>query len=191
VWYQQQIYRQHLRISPKDVDFSARLSVLFILLLLSPIGDDFSPSFEQTWIPFSHGWIVPTLVRIGPVLLNVKSLQTAIQTDERGLRAIRKAQLSSQFMGDIIRKLYLQWSPGLVIWNKVIHKWIKMKYNLISKFLKHMVLWQNVDNLVVHIAVERQHKCRHYVYLPLPRNRVGKLSHCRIYKNIKHICMNS
>jgi hypothetical protein len=48
-------------------------SVFFILLLLSPLGEGQSPSFEQTWIPSPQGWFVPSLVKIGPVVLEKKS----------------------------------------------------------------------------------------------------------------------
>ena len=60
-------------------------------------------SFEQTWITFIHGCIVPSLVKIGPVILEKKSKigkvyrQTAGQTDRQTTDdAIRKAQLSFQ-----------------------------------------------------------------------------------------------
>ena len=45
----------------------------FTLLLLSPLGEGQSPSFEQTWIPSPQGWFVPSLVKIGPAVLEKKS----------------------------------------------------------------------------------------------------------------------
>ena len=33
------------------------------------------PSFEQTWIPFTQGCFVPTLVEIGPVVLEKKTFK--------------------------------------------------------------------------------------------------------------------
>jgi hypothetical protein len=42
-------------------------------LLLSPLGEGQSPSFEETWIPPFQGWFVPSLVRIDPVVLEKKS----------------------------------------------------------------------------------------------------------------------
>ena len=44
----------------------------FTTLLLSPIGKGWGPSFERTWIPFSQGCFVPSLVKIGPVFLEKK-----------------------------------------------------------------------------------------------------------------------
>ena len=35
-----------------------------------------SPSFEQTWSPFTRGYFVPNLVEIGPVVLNRKSFKS-------------------------------------------------------------------------------------------------------------------
>jgi hypothetical protein len=45
---------------------------IFILLLLSPLGEELSPSFKDTWILSLQGWFVPSLVKIGPVVLEKK-----------------------------------------------------------------------------------------------------------------------
>jgi hypothetical protein len=42
---------------------------IFTLLWLSPLGDGQSPLFEQFRIPSSQGWFMPSLVKIGPVVL--------------------------------------------------------------------------------------------------------------------------
>jgi hypothetical protein len=41
----------------------------FTLSLLYPLGQWLSTSFVQTEIPFTQGWSVPSLVKIGPVVL--------------------------------------------------------------------------------------------------------------------------
>ena len=41
-------------------------------MLLSPFGKGRDPSFEQTWIPFTQGCFVPSLIEIGPVVLEKK-----------------------------------------------------------------------------------------------------------------------
>jgi hypothetical protein len=79
---------------------------IFALLLLSPLGGGLSLLFEQTWIPSTQGWFVPSLVKIGPMGLEKKSKIykfTDGQTDRRmerqmnaGQRAIRKAHFSFQ-----------------------------------------------------------------------------------------------
>jgi hypothetical protein len=46
---------------------------IFTLLLLSPLGEGQSLSFEETKIPFPEGCFVPNLVKIGPVVLEEKS----------------------------------------------------------------------------------------------------------------------
>ena len=54
-------------------------------------------AFELTWIPFTQGCFVPSLVEIGPVVLEKKSKIGKVyrQTDD-GRQAIRKAYLSFQ-----------------------------------------------------------------------------------------------
>ena len=37
-----------------------------------PLKEGGGPSFEQTWIPFTQGWFVPSLVEIGPAVLEKK-----------------------------------------------------------------------------------------------------------------------
>jgi hypothetical protein len=53
--------------------FKKKFQCIFTLLLLSPLGERLSPSFEQTWIPLTQWWFVPSLVKIGPVVLEKKS----------------------------------------------------------------------------------------------------------------------
>ena len=45
---------------------------IFAISQLSPLGKGQGPSFEQTWIPFTQGYFVPSLVKIGPVVLEKK-----------------------------------------------------------------------------------------------------------------------
>ena len=45
---------------------------IFPLSLLSPLGNKHSPSFEQTGISFTQRCFVPSLVEIGPVVLEKK-----------------------------------------------------------------------------------------------------------------------
>jgi hypothetical protein len=52
--------------------FFKKIQCIFTLSLLSPLGEGLFPSFEQTWIPSTQGWFVPSLVKIGPVVLEKK-----------------------------------------------------------------------------------------------------------------------
>ena len=45
---------------------------IFAILLLSPLRKGRGPSFEQTWIPFTQGCFVSSLVEIDPVVLEKK-----------------------------------------------------------------------------------------------------------------------
>ena len=40
------------------------------ILLLSPLAEGHTPFFDQTWIPFTHGCFVPSLVVIDPVFFS-------------------------------------------------------------------------------------------------------------------------
>ena len=42
---------------------------VFLLFGNFPLWKRAGPSLEQMWIPFIHGWFVPSLVEIGPVVL--------------------------------------------------------------------------------------------------------------------------
>lgn len=55
--------------------------------IISPLKRTHGPSFQQTWIPITQRCLVPSLVEIGPLLLeektrNVKSLQRQLTTDK-------------------------------------------------------------------------------------------------------------
>ena len=43
-----------------------------------PLGKGWGPLFEQTWIPFTQGYFVPSLVEIGPVILMKKIFQNFV-----------------------------------------------------------------------------------------------------------------
>ena len=78
---------------------------IFPISLLSPFRKGLGPSFEQTWIPNTQGCFVPSLVEIGPVVLEKKMKMWKVyrqmdrqrdrQTDD-GQQGIRKAHLSFQ-----------------------------------------------------------------------------------------------
>ena len=68
------------------------------------------PSFEQTWIPFTYGCFVPSLVEIGPVVLEKKSKigkvyrRTDRQTDRQTTDERRSEKLTWAFSsGDLKR----------------------------------------------------------------------------------------
>ena len=44
----------------------------FAISLLSPLGKGHGPSFEQIWIPITQGCFVPSMVKIGQVVLEKK-----------------------------------------------------------------------------------------------------------------------
>ena len=83
---------------------------IFIIFKLSPLWEGRGPSFDQTWIPFTQGYFVPSLVEIGPVVLEKKIKmwkiyrQTDGQTDD-GRQVVRKAHLSFQ----------LRWAKNCIV----------------------------------------------------------------------------
>ena len=48
------------------------VNVFFTILLSSPFGIRWNPSFEQIWIPITHECFVPSLVEIGPLIIEKK-----------------------------------------------------------------------------------------------------------------------
>ena len=56
---------------------------IFPISLLSPLGKRQSPSVEQTWIPFTKRWFVPSLVEIGPKVL---------ETEDEKVKSLRRRQ---------------------------------------------------------------------------------------------------
>ena len=42
---------------------------IFNISLFSPLGNGSGPLFEQTWLPLTQGCFVPSLVEIGPLVL--------------------------------------------------------------------------------------------------------------------------
>ena len=71
---------------------------IFIISQLSPLWEGRGPSFEQTWIPFTREYFVPSLVEIGPVVLEKKMKMWKVYRQMGGDRrqVIRKAHLSIQ-----------------------------------------------------------------------------------------------
>ena len=69
---------------------------IFVITLYLPLGNWQGPSFEQTWISFTKGCSVQSVVEIGPVVLEKKLNMWKVyrrHTDDRQ-QAIRKAHLS-------------------------------------------------------------------------------------------------
>ena len=71
----------------------------YIILLFRyylPLEKGRGPSFEQTWIPSTQGCFVPTLVEIGPVVLEKKSKMWKNYRQMDRKQVIRQAYLSFQ-----------------------------------------------------------------------------------------------
>ena len=70
--------------------------MLCAISLLSPLGKGLGPSFEETWIPFTQGCFVPSLVEIGPVVLEKKMKMWKVydNANNNDRRTTDKAHLS-------------------------------------------------------------------------------------------------
>jgi hypothetical protein len=75
-----------------EEDLKKKNQCIFYISLLSPLGEELSPSFEQTWIPSTEGWFVP-LVKIGPVLWKRSRKCKSLQTDGRRTTSDQKSSL--------------------------------------------------------------------------------------------------
>ena len=68
---------------------------IFIISQLYPLLEGLGPSFEKTWIPFTQGYFVPSLVEIGPVVLEKKMTMWKVyrQTYIRRMTGDQKSSL--------------------------------------------------------------------------------------------------
>jgi hypothetical protein len=66
-WYVPSLIDFGLQVLEKKI--FKNVQCIFTHLLLPTLGEGQSASIEQTWIRFPHGWFVPSLVKIGPVVL--------------------------------------------------------------------------------------------------------------------------
>ena len=78
--------------------FWRRSQCIFTISQLSTLWKRCGPSLEQIWISFTRGYFVPSLVAIGPVVLEkkMKIWKVYRQTDRWWQQVIRKAYLSFQ-----------------------------------------------------------------------------------------------
>ena len=83
------------------------LSLYFHYFIIISPGKGQGPSFVQTWIPFNQWWIVPSLVEIGPVVLEKLKMWKVYDNNNKNTTStdnghilIRKAHLS----------LWLRWA---------------------------------------------------------------------------------
>ena len=53
-------------------EFLNYVNVFLQFLIISP-WNRMGPSFEETWIPFTQGWLMSSLVEIGQVVLETKN----------------------------------------------------------------------------------------------------------------------
>ena len=82
---------------------------IFTLWLLSPLGKRHDPSFEKTWIPFTQGWFVPSLLKLFQWFWRrrnkcEKFMRTTTPMTDNGQILIRKAHLS----------LWLRWANNKI-----------------------------------------------------------------------------
>ena len=84
---------------------------IFAISLLSPLGEWQGPSFEKTWIPFTQEWFMPSLIEIGPVVLEkmkmwkVYSDNDNKDDDENGQQTNFYRALGSGELKTIVHKL--------------------------------------------------------------------------------------
>ena len=103
----------------------------FCYFVITPLGIGQGPSFEQTWIPLTQEWCVPSLVKIGPVVLEKKMKMWKVYRQTDGQQAI-KAHLSFQ----------LRWAKKLLIfWYQKIF-WIFWYHNF---HIRISSLFCNID----------------------------------------------
>ena len=106
---------------------------IFAFLWLSPLWRRPGHSFEQTWIPFTQGWFVPSLVEFGPVVLEKKSKMWKVnrqmdrRTDGRTDRQRTKGDQNSFGSG----KLKSSMGQG----------WLKLYLYHSTQRISHLFVW--------------------------------------------------
>ena len=70
--------------------FKTFLSMYFRYFVISSSWKRTSPSFKQTWIPFTQGYFVPSLVEIGPAVLEKKFQMWKVTEEQRDDRCSEK-----------------------------------------------------------------------------------------------------
>ena len=119
---------------------------IFVILLLSPLVKGHGPSFEQTWIPFTHGYFVVSLVEIGPGVLEKMEIWnghrwTDREMDDRWTEkltwAFRPGELKMLYKGSMLFKIF---SLTICINSLMVKK--KFRFTELYLFYRH-ILYQS------------------------------------------------
>ena len=104
------------------------------ILLLSPLGKRRGPSFEQTWIPFTLGCCVLSLVDNGPVILESNFNFVNVFSLFRNYLALEKG------VALYLNKLESPWPKNALcqVWYKVAHAVVLEKKMKIWKVYRQM-----------------------------------------------------
>ena len=98
------------------------------------------PSFEQTWIPFTQGCFVPSLIKIGPVVLEkeMKMRKVYRLTTDGGWQTIRIAHLSFQFRWAKNHQPVNRSFLGKSVEYFIYRQWLKAKLGKFNLNWSHM-----------------------------------------------------
>ena len=118
--------------SPTIMDsFLNCVDVFLLFRNYLPLEKGEDPSFVQTWIPFTYGCFLQSLVEIGPVVLEKKMKMWRVYDNndngDNGQIVIRKANLS----------LRLRWAKTEIPWN---HFYLYGQYLRIVKICKIILM---------------------------------------------------
>jgi hypothetical protein len=94
-WFIPSLFRIGQSVLEKNILKNCQCIFTILLLSLDPWAGR-CPSFKQFWIPCPQEWFVPSLVKIGPVVLEKKS-KTDRRTDggtNRRLEKLTRAQVN-------------------------------------------------------------------------------------------------
>ena len=77
---------------------------IFVISLLSPSRKRCGPLFQETWVPFTQGCFVPSIVEIGPVILEKMKMWKVYRQRDRRTDDKRSEKLTWAVSSDELQK---------------------------------------------------------------------------------------
>ena len=152
---------------------------IFTISLLSPLGKGYDPSFEHSWIPFTQGCFVLSLVEISPVFW--KRIWKCEKFTDR-----RTTGDQTESSGELINNII-----GQLAWHcTALSIYVKIKKSVFVTYTMHHSVMQNATcfvNLRVDLLIYT-YNIINYVFIQLPSKYILMLTFNSTLQLIMSIC---